>query len=680
MTALSKSALQTKIDTMITTNGVGAITGAQMNEILKDIADSYVNLISSITTIGIVEYDPARTYIAGVAALYNGTIVQALVETTGTYDSADWRVIYDGNKEVSVADIAARNAYNITSLPTNVFVIDDGDTRWALYRATTTGVGATFVKISDPDLLNAVMTAGAIKTAYESNADTNCFTDALLTKLNAISGTNTGDETNGTILAKVGYTPENTANKAVDFSVINDTKFPTVQATETRINAAIAALVDSSPAALDTLNELAAALGDDANFATTVTNALALKAAIASPTFTGVPASPTAAPGTNTTQVATTAFVTAAVAAVSSPFTDAGAYVYLTTTTDLFQVGSSTSLGASLGVKGQGSTSGTTNQANYASDGTLLYRLTDSGQALYGTALSAVWTTHKLNVIGTSSQRGIYTHNATSTSYSDITVGSNRDDATNYARLILGGSAASSPSTDLYGLPIADLTILEANGANSQGLLIGVGVNKSIKFATNSIVRNTITGGGQTIIGGSTLPTVFSASKLNVIGSTAHRGIYTRNVDNTSYSEMLIESNRDDASNYARIILGGSAAASPATDLYGLAIADLTIFEVTGANSQGMVLAVGAAKPIKFATNGTVKTQITSAGSLVHGTAALATNATDGFLYIPTCAGTPTGSPTTQTGTVPMIWDSTNKKFYIYDGGWLGGTAPGVFS
>ena len=42
---------------------------------------------------------------------------------------------------------------------------------------------------------------------------------------------------------------------------------------------------------------------------------LALKAPLASPTLTGVPAAPTAAPGTNTTQLATTAFVTAAVAA-----------------------------------------------------------------------------------------------------------------------------------------------------------------------------------------------------------------------------------------------------------------------------------------------------------------------------------------------------------------------------
>ena len=45
---------------------------------------------------------------------------------------------------------------------------------------------------------------------------------------------------------------------------------------------AAAAIVDSSPAALDTLNELAAALGDDANFSTTVTNALANKQPIVS--------------------------------------------------------------------------------------------------------------------------------------------------------------------------------------------------------------------------------------------------------------------------------------------------------------------------------------------------------------------------------------------------------------
>ena len=49
--------------------------------------------------------------------------------------------------------------------------------------------------------------------------------------------------------------------------------------------------------------------------------------------------------------------------------------------------------------------------------------------------------------------------------------------------------------------------------------------------------------------------------------------------------------------------------------------------------------------------------------------AALATTATDGFTYIPTCAGTPTGTPTSYTGKVPMIYDTTNSIMYVYTGG-----------
>lgn len=57
-------------------------------------------------------------------------------------------------------------------------------------------------------------------------------------------------------------------------------------------------------------------------------------------------------------------------------------------------------------------------------------------------------------------------------------------------------------------------------------------------------------------------------------------------------------------------------------------------------------------------------------GNVISGNqAALATNATDGFLYIPSCAGTPTGTPTAITGKVPMVADTTNNKLYIYVGG-----------
>jgi hypothetical protein len=53
-------------------------------------------------------------------------------------------------------------------------------------------------------------------------------------------------------------------------------------ATTAFVAAAIGALIDAAPGAMDTLNELAAALGDDPNFATTVTNALAGKLSAAS--------------------------------------------------------------------------------------------------------------------------------------------------------------------------------------------------------------------------------------------------------------------------------------------------------------------------------------------------------------------------------------------------------------
>jgi len=57
--------------------------------------------------------------------------------------------------------------------------------------------------------------------------------------------------------------------------------------TQSDIDASVSALVDSAPATLDTLNELAAALGDDANFSTTVTNSIATKMPISGGVFTG---------------------------------------------------------------------------------------------------------------------------------------------------------------------------------------------------------------------------------------------------------------------------------------------------------------------------------------------------------------------------------------------------------
>lgn len=89
------------------------------------------------------------------------------------------------------------------------------------------------------------------------------------------------------------------------------------KATLADITSAINALVGAAPGALNTLNELADALGDDPNFAATMTAALAGKAPLASPALTGNPTAPTQAAGNSSTRIATTAFVMAALGSVT---------------------------------------------------------------------------------------------------------------------------------------------------------------------------------------------------------------------------------------------------------------------------------------------------------------------------------------------------------------------------
>jgi hypothetical protein len=80
-------------------------------------------------------------------------------------------------------------------------------------------------------------------------------------------------------------------------TIARDSEIPSLTgyATESYVTTAISNLVDTAPTTLNTLNELAAAINDDASFASTVTTALGTKATIASPTFTGTVTIPSGA-------------------------------------------------------------------------------------------------------------------------------------------------------------------------------------------------------------------------------------------------------------------------------------------------------------------------------------------------------------------------------------------------
>ena len=251
-----------------------------------DVNINSTNIIDgSITSTDIADGTIVNADIASNAAIA-GTKLENSGVVAGSYGSSSAIpiVTVDAQGLITTASTTAIDSTTIANGTSNVAVSNNGDITTTRAGTATLVVGGTGVQVtgnigvtgtvdgrdvaSDGNKLDGIeagstgdQTAAEIRALVGSASDSNVFTDADHAKLDAIT------TSNGVILNGVTATTQSQGD--------GSTKIATTAYTDT----AVSNLVDSSPSALNTLNELAAALGDDANFSTTVTNSIATKLA-----------------------------------------------------------------------------------------------------------------------------------------------------------------------------------------------------------------------------------------------------------------------------------------------------------------------------------------------------------------------------------------------------------------
>ena len=112
---------------------------------------------------------------------------------------------------------------------------------------------------------------GAVELYFDNSKKLETVTGGV-----TITGTVTATTFSGDLSGTINASTTGTTQSASDNS--------TTIATTAYVDTAVTNLVDSAPGTLNTLNELAAALGDDANFSTTITNSLATKVGLTATT------------------------------------------------------------------------------------------------------------------------------------------------------------------------------------------------------------------------------------------------------------------------------------------------------------------------------------------------------------------------------------------------------------
>ncbi len=178
------------------------------------------------------------------------------------------------------AALRDRATHTGTQLSTTISDFTTAASTAAPVQSVAGQTGAVVLTKSDVGLANVDNTSDATKNSATATL-TNKTIDAASNTVSNISNTNIS------ATAAISYSKLNIADgdltvaKTTGLQTALNNKYdasnPNGYQTASQVSATVAALVDAAPATLDTLNELAAALGGDPNFATTMTTALAGK-------------------------------------------------------------------------------------------------------------------------------------------------------------------------------------------------------------------------------------------------------------------------------------------------------------------------------------------------------------------------------------------------------------------
>lgn len=303
-------------------------------------------------------------------------------------------------------------------------------------------------------------------------------------------------------------------------------------------------------------------------------------------------------------------------------------------------VGIGVSPTAKLHIKGAGSTSGTFTQIWQNSSNVQSLVVRDDG-SVYNFGSGS---------IASNTAFGVGALIANTTGARNAVFGTGATNNTSGSDNVWTGSNAGANNTTGNNNTYVGQAAGQYNSTGGNNVLIGSNAGTGVGSYSNCTIVGAFagldaTGGNNTFFGN-------SAGRQNTTGSNnTYLGYGTGDNNTTGSNNIAI-------GNFAGAVIGGT------TQSNTLFIDNDLRANLADLKAKAIIWGVMGASP--------ANQQLTINASLVGGSAALATNATDGFWYVPSCAGTPTGVPTSYTGTIPMVADSTNNKLYIYSSGsWI---------